>query len=418
MKIIRLSASNFMRLVAVEIKPEGNVITIAGKNCAGKSSVLNAIVAALGGKNVAPKKPIRDGQQKAIVVVETEELTIARKFTSSGSYLEVTNKDGFAAKSPQAVLDKLVGALAFDPLAFTERPDKEQRKILIDLMGVDVAAHDKKIAALRSRRNDLMAQKKRACDEQAEMPQWEGVPEEEASLASLVAQMNKANAANKEYDDLQGLADQQLRELVSLQDELKEIKTRIATAEKAAQESQAKLSQMQHIDTAEIEAQAAALEETNRKVRDNRLYAAKQEDIGRLAEEIHAEYQAIQQAEADKANALASVKLPLDGLSVDADGVTYQGIPLSQVNHAKQLEISMAIQMALNPKLRVMLCNGNGLDDDTFAAIVKMAEERDYQVWLEKAGTDGKFGVVIEDGHIKGELNAEDRIGETGESGG
>ena len=38
MKIVRLTAENIKRLVAVEITPDGNVVQITGKNGAGKTS--------------------------------------------------------------------------------------------------------------------------------------------------------------------------------------------------------------------------------------------------------------------------------------------------------------------------------------------------------------------------------------------
>ena len=43
MKIVRLTAENFKRLIAVEITPQGNVIQITGKNGAGKSSLMGAM---------------------------------------------------------------------------------------------------------------------------------------------------------------------------------------------------------------------------------------------------------------------------------------------------------------------------------------------------------------------------------------
>ena len=49
MKILKLTAENFKKLSAVEITPDGNVVVISGKNGAGKSSVLDAIEAALCG---------------------------------------------------------------------------------------------------------------------------------------------------------------------------------------------------------------------------------------------------------------------------------------------------------------------------------------------------------------------------------
>lgn len=42
MKIISLIAENVKRLVAVEIKPDGNMVVISGKNGAGKTSAADA----------------------------------------------------------------------------------------------------------------------------------------------------------------------------------------------------------------------------------------------------------------------------------------------------------------------------------------------------------------------------------------
>jgi len=43
MKIISLVAENVKKLVAVEIKPDGNLVEITGKNGQGKTSVLDSI---------------------------------------------------------------------------------------------------------------------------------------------------------------------------------------------------------------------------------------------------------------------------------------------------------------------------------------------------------------------------------------
>jgi DNA repair exonuclease SbcCD ATPase subunit len=400
MRIIKLTASNFKKLRAVQIEPNGNIVKITGKNGSGKSSVLDSIVSGLGGRKSSPRKPIREGEEKAVIVVQMDELTVTQKFTAKGSYLEVTNRDGFAAKSPQAVLDKLVGAIAFDPLAFIEKDAREQRQVLIELMGVDLGAHDKKIAALAEHRKGLMQQKKAAEIDLDRMPHHEDVAAEEISVADLVAQLRQANAANKEFDALKEKADAKMKELVALHEEKARLNARITEVERALQDLQEGFVDMKRIDTAEIEKQATEIEQTNRKVRDNQQHAKAQAGIDRLAEQVNADYQTMKQAEADKANALAAVRMPLDGLSVDEGGILYDGIPLEQVNHAKQLEVSVAIQMALNPKLKVMLINGNGLDSTTMETVTRMASDKDYQLWIEQADETGKVGVYISDGSV------------------
>jgi len=59
--------------------------------------------------------------------------------------------------------------------------------------------------------------------------------------------------------------------------------------------------------------------------------------------------------------------------------------------------------MALNPALKVIrVRDGSRLDADNLALLAKIAEERGFQCWVESVG-DGKGGIVIEDGHVRGQ---------------
>lgn len=141
MKIIELNAENIKRLTAVEIHPDETVQIIGGNNGQGKSSVLDAIWLALGGgaAKKSTARPIRDGEKKAKVTLDLGDLKVTRTWTSNDkSVLKVESVNGAQFKSPQAMLDKLVGKFSFDPLAFTQLSAKEQRQQLINLVDLDV----------------------------------------------------------------------------------------------------------------------------------------------------------------------------------------------------------------------------------------------------------------------------------------
>ncbi len=98
MKLISLKAENFLRLHAVEIAPDGAVVQISGANGSGKSSVLNALVCALAGKEAIPADPVRHGAEEAEIVVDLGDIIVRRVIRPDRSTaLTVTNKDGFKA---------------------------------------------------------------------------------------------------------------------------------------------------------------------------------------------------------------------------------------------------------------------------------------------------------------------------------
>ena len=124
MKIIELRAENIKRLPAVNIRPDGNVVEITGKNGQGKTSVLDAIWWALEGKENIQAAPIRRGATEAHIKLDIGQLKVTRTFKAvdGGHYtttITVENDEGARFPSPQKVLDSLLGELSFDPLAFT-----------------------------------------------------------------------------------------------------------------------------------------------------------------------------------------------------------------------------------------------------------------------------------------------------------
>ena len=104
-----------------------------------------------------------------------------------------------------------------------------------------------------------------------------------------------------------------------------------------------------------------------------------------------------------KRKAIAGAKYPVPGLAFDQlGGVTLDAIPFAQCSSAEQLKVSVAIGIALNPSLRVLLIrDGSLLDAESLTMVRDMAQKAEAQVWLEAVTTDaGKCQVIIEDGMI------------------
>jgi len=80
------------------------------------------------------------------------------------------------------------------------------------------------------------------------------------------------------------------------------------------------------------------------------------------------------QREVQKREAVASAKLPVDGIEFGDGEIMFKGVPFSQASDAERLTVSIAIAMAMNPKLRVIrVRDGSLLDDGSMAILAQMA---------------------------------------------
>ena len=93
--------------------------------------------------------------------------------------------------------------------------------------------------------------------------------------------------------------------------------------------------------------------------------------------------------------------MPVDGLGMADGAVTLNAIPLVQASDAEKLDVSCAIAMRQNARLRVLrIRDGSLLDEESKARIAAKAAEHQYQVWMECVDSSGKVGIVIEAGEV------------------
>lgn len=402
-KIIRLSATNYKRLKAVEIEPDpnGNLVVVAGRNAQGKSSVLDSITAALGGVNKkTTPKPIRDGEDNAEIVLETEDLIVTRRFTKSGSTLTVSTPDGAKFPKGQAKLDDLIGKLSLDPLAFTQLSEKDQLETLLGL--VDLPFDPEQLEAERKQVYEERTDVNRQIKAIGEVHVDPSLPVDENNAGHLINKIRHAHRRNDEIRDftnkIGGLRDERskvIAHIESLKEDLKNLDEQIYEGEHWIEHNGT------IEDTTEMEERLANIEETNALIRANQAEMGKRQKKDFLELESQNLTKRIAALDKTKADGLAQAEMPVEGLSFDENGVTYNGQPFRQASSAEQLRVSLAMAIALNPKLRVIrITDGSLLDDDNLQLIREMADEHDAQVWLEIVGEGDGTGVIIEDGEV------------------
>jgi predicted ATP-dependent endonuclease of OLD family len=437
MKILQLTAENFKKLKAVQITPEGNVIQITGANEQGKSAVLDAIWAAIDAagflKETKTKEPIRQGEKKATITLDLGEIIITRKFLPSGASVEVATKDGACYKSPQALLDALIGKISFDPLAFSTMDEKKQKELLLSLVKIDLDISD--IALSRQVAFDTRAEVNRTV-KQLEA-QFDGIPAVPANTpteetpASVVLEAQHLAQAHNDANKVQRntlealraearafipLIDQCTQAVEDLKAQIKGLEVRISDKEvekinhlqnkdKIIEKGTllaAVVEKLEDVDMLKFSAELAVLDEINQAVRQKKERDRLSRGIAAGTAKSEALTQTLADLDQQKADAIKAATFPVDGMAFDDSGVIYKGIPFAQCSSAERLRVSIAMAMSMNPKLRVIrIADGSLLDKKNMAIIEEMAKAHDFQCFIERVDESGTIGIVIEDGSIK-----------------
>lgn len=432
MKIVQLQAENVKRLKAVTITPDGNIVEITGRNGQGKSSVLDAIWWALSGTTHIQAVPIRKGENEARIRLDLGEILVTRTFRAREdktftTSIVVENTEGARYPSPQRMLDSLLGALSFDPLAFTRMDGKAQMEALKRFVpGVDFAAIEKANKDDFDRRTAWNRDARTLRSQAAGIEIPADVPAERVDDAALVEEMERAGEHNT------ALVERRTRRERAALD--------IETAEATAQRDRDRAAELR-AEVAQMDEQAAQQDrhvaDLRKKLKDapalpepidtaalrmriadagrvNALIARREERARIEARAVEAEAasaaltKAMEQRTAAKREAIAKADLPVPGIGFGDDEILLDGVPFDQASSAEQLRTSVAIAMAANPKLRVIrVQDGSLLDEEAMRILAEMAGAADYQVWIEVVQSGRSAAIVIEDGAVRGAVAAE-----------
>lgn len=426
MKILKLEAENVKRLKAIRVQPDPNdpLVVVKGNNAQGKSSLLDAIRFAFAGKAVQPPRPVRDGATEAFVEVETETLIITRRWTGHdhedgpSTEVEVRAKDGGKLKSPQTVLDHLYGNLAFDPLEFMRLKPVEQAQEVKRVVGVDTDDLDlehEKIFTERTGTNSKLR------DAEGRL---KGLPTEpppvRVDLGALLSQQTTITNSQRTAADTRAVRDAAMRRVADCRDHVRTAELSVKQAQEAHAAAVARLKGAEQaaavadnaadelaaesVHVAELAKIRDAIEKASGVAVANDRWGDREKvaaEVKALESKTKAQTKEIDRIAAEKSKRLQAATFPIPGLSFTSSGVKFNGLALEQASSAEQLRVSVAMGMAANPKLQVMLSReGSLLDDKSLDLLREMCREKSYQLWIEIVGENGPATVLIRDGEV------------------
>lgn len=411
MKIINLQAENVKKLIAIDITPTGNLVEISGKNGQGKTSVLDSLWWALSGAANIQGSPIRNGEKQALIKLDFGEFIVTRTFKKDDnrttSTIRIEDAEGTVIRQPQTMLDKLLGQLSFDPLAFARMSKKQQFEQLKRFVpGVDFEAIEAERLKLYDQRTNINRQALEAKVLADKIVVSIEAGEKEVDESALIQELEDAGKHNSSIEQRKANRNKLKDRQEFLQSEIKKLSEQVAEMKKEAGDIVEKFLNAptlpEPIDTSVITNKIKVARETNKKFeylgrREGHLLTRQN-----LLEESHAITEQIETIDADKRSKIAEAKLPVEGLGFGDNEILIDDVPFNQASDAEQLQVSIAMAMALNPDIRVIrVRDGSLLDEDSMAMLAKMADDKDYQVWIETVNSGKAGAIVLEDGMIK-----------------
>ena len=421
-KIISLDAENVKRLRAVYIEPDGNLTVITGKNDEGKTSVLDAIWLACGGKQASKHTDdaLRHGEDEGHATVNLGDIIITRKWSRQKNgdvttKIVVTSPEGAEYKAPQALLDSMMTTLAFDPLQFRDMSASDQTAKLLQAIGKadDLTKLDAERLGKFNERADVNRELRNLEGGLSGMAEIDGIDDdvEEKSMSDVLKRIEAARAANDSNNAVRdnvrktNADEMHCAEIVDrLTRELKNANADFETASKKADKADEIQSDLPaDADLSELNAELEGVDEYNRKVRTHQVRAEIVAKIAAAQSTSAGLTTDIESVDAQKAKILADAELPLAGLGIGEHGVTFDGVSLKDCSASKQLRVSVAMAMAMDPSVRVLLVrDGSLLDTEAMTMLADMAHEHNFQILVERVDDNAAGAIVIEDGMVRG----------------
>lgn len=422
-RLAHVSIRNILGITELDFEP-GSFTEVSGKNGQGKTSVLEAIKAALSGGHDATL--LHNGAEKGEIVLVLSNGTEIVKRISADKSQSIVRAPGMTAAKPAEAIRALADILAVNPIEFLRSPRKERVNVLLEampmradiqkleeLIGQDIDKYDvegmlaldaiatlhKAIYDERTGTNRVLKEKQftvktlesslPAVDEsvqQCSIDQLKAQAESihtERQAAYEKLHNDSASAAQSHYEE----SDKLRNEIATLEVKLQAVESKINTAKTkrnddwriiAAEFETKKLAIQNQITAAEqVEKQEALTQQTRDTIK------KLEQEVTKLQTEAEDQCAILDNLDGYKGELLAS--LPIPGLEVKDGDIYHNGIVFDRLNSAQQVAIAVELAKLRSGKLGLICVDGiELLDNKTYAEFRKQALKSGLQLVVAK----------------------------------
>ncbi len=424
MKIHRIEIKNVLGIEEVSIEPKDSIIELTGETGTGKTSILRAIKAALGGRGEAPKEFIRAGESCGTVKVwigneQPEFLAELQQRINpktgepsplNFSLIDLQEKK--EVRSPQTYLNEIGVKVGLDFLKFLQQSPTEQIESLrrVVVMDVDLDKIDGKIAKLvedrifSGREEKALAGTLEIKTKEVAQMRSGDIPDAEVSATDLNREIQAARDKQDEITIVKIEVDQRTANVQRLRAEIEQLRERLdlegAEMELAEQ-------RLRTLGTApEIEPlleQFEKIEKVNQAVRAR--------DGLNILRKNHAEenelYKSlttqIETLRAQKLKAFQEAKMPVEGMTFDSEGIRLNGILLTECAGMEQFRVALGVALGSGETHFPLLIadSGDQLGGESFAVVEAALSERGAQLFITTRNQISIDPIIIEGGKVK-----------------
>jgi len=421
MKLVKFQIRNILGIDSLEYAP-GKITTISGQNASGKTSVLEAIKAALGGGHDGTLLKNGKDEGEVVLIFDNGE-TLRKTMNRDKSSVVFEDHEGKKIKQGASYIKEIVDSVGINPIQILTADSKTRIKLLLDSVPMEMPVDEIKLITGLDRSDHtahplkvIDAVRKDIYDERAFVNKRAG------ELTTMMEEMRKTipfDPSNKKdwgarVGELRGIQEEILNAQVAIKGSINSrFSTVIKDAEQLAQkgiddikeilakklgalneEHRKELDESEKKFTPRYEEVSGKIQEADLNSKNQTKISGAVEYVERTKKELKlVEEEALSQSEQIKSldglKAEMMQNLPIDNLEVKDGDIYINGVNFDTLNEASKISFCLMVAGLRKTKLPLVCVDGlEALDEEVFKKFVELAERTDMQFFVTRVSED------------------------------